>query len=109
MGSSELKGNAQNLTAIYDIIEDTKDQLEGTFKENVYGTYVHGIFDEPKVVKTIVTEILKEKGLDFSKVTSFSMEAYKEKQYDLLAEAIRASCDMEKIYEIVEKGQEYQG
>lgn len=109
MGSSELKGNAKNLTAIYDIIEDTKEQLEGTFKENVYGTYVHGIFDEPKVVKTIVTEILKEKGLDFSKVTSFSMEAYKEKQYDLLAEAVRASCDMEKIYEIVEKGQEYQG
>lgn len=109
MGTSETIGNAGNLTGIQDIIEDTPEQLEGTFKENVYGTYVHGIFDNSQVVKLIVTEILKDKGLDFSKVTSFSMEAYKESQYDLLAEAVRASCDMEKIYEIIEKGQEYQG
>lgn len=109
MGTSETIGNAGNLTGIQDIIEDTPEQLEGTFKENVYGTYVHGIFDNSQVVKLIVTGILKDKGLDFSKVTSFSMEAYKESQYDLLAEAVRASCDMEKIYEIIEKGQEYQG
>lgn len=104
MGTSELRGSTQDLTKIVNTLENAEGKTEGAQKENVYGTYMHGIFDGGEVVKTIVAEILKEKGLDSSKVTSFCMEEYKEKQYDALADAVRVSCDMEEIYRIVENG-----
>ena len=32
------------------------------------------------------------------------MEAYKERQYDILADAVRNSMDMEAVYRILEAG-----
>ena len=71
---------------------------------NVYGTYIHGIFDAPDVAKQIVATLLQEKGCDPEGVKAFEMKEYKEKQYDALADVIRASLDMERVYDIVEKG-----
>ena len=73
-------------------------------KENVYGSYVHGIFDAPDVAKSIVMSLFREKGLDYQQIKAFNIEEYKQKQYDILADAIRSSMDMNKIYEIIDKG-----
>ena len=104
MGSSELIGNAKEMSKIENIIENNNEKSDGAQKENVYGSYVHGIFDAQEVVKTIVSAVLKEKDLDCSKVNAFSLKDYKEKQYDALADAVRMALNMEKIYDIIEKG-----
>lgn len=104
MGSSELIGNAKEMSKIENIIENNNEKSDGAQKENVYGSYVHGIFDAQEVVKTIVSAVLKEKGLDCSKVNAFQLKEYKEKQYDALADAVRMALNMEKIYDIIEKG-----
>lgn len=68
---------------------------------NVYGTYIHGIFDREEIAKTIVEALLKEKGLDFSCVKAFDVDSYKQKQYDILAEGLRKSLDMELLYSLI--------
>ena len=104
MGETELKSNASSLTAIINTIEDSSATADGAQNENVYGSYVHGIFDSDEVVKTIVASVLEEKGLDCSKVNAFQLTDYKEKQYDALAKAVRMALDMEQIYKIVDAG-----
>ncbi len=44
------------------------------------------------------------KGVDFDRLGSFDAAAYRERQYDLLAQAVRENLDMELIYRILDKG-----
>lgn len=64
---------------------------------NVYGTYIHGIFDKEGVAGAIIEALLKAKGLDFSNIKAFDIDEYKQGQYDILAEGLRESLDMELI------------
>jgi adenosylcobyric acid synthase len=47
---------------------------------------------------------MSQKGLKYDRNLTFDSKAYKEKQYDLLADALRASLDMKYIYEVIQKG-----
>ena len=103
MGVCKRKEGAKPLTQIRDTVNGIV-KIDGTYKANVYGSYVHGIFDKEKVAETLVGAIGKQKGLDVSQMTGVDFAAYKEKQYDLLAEGLRQYLDMDKIYEILEAG-----
>lgn len=70
-------------------------------QDNVYGTYLHGIFDKEEIAKAVVTELFQIKGLDPSKIEAFDMEAYKQSQYDILADGVRNSLDMNLIYNLL--------
>lgn len=72
--------------------------------DNVYGSYIHGIFDENGIAETIARALYKERGLEFSEENTFDIHAYKESQYDKLAETVREALDMELIYKILEEG-----
>lgn len=69
--------------------------------ENVYGTYLHGVFDKEEVAKAVITALFTEKGLDPGDVEAFDMEAYKQSQYDILADGLRKSLNLEIIYDLV--------
>ena len=71
---------------------------------NVYGTYLHGFFDREEITKAVAEALFAAKGLDASEIRAFDIAAYKEEQYDKLADALRASLDMEKIYQILNEG-----
>lgn len=71
---------------------------------NVYGTYVHGIFDREGVAVKIAEALAGKKGVVLENAVSMDFTAFKETQYDLLAEGLRSSLDMKKIYEILELG-----
>ncbi len=68
---------------------------------NVYGSYIHGIFDAQECAQAIVSSLLAAKGLDETAVQALDMHAYKEAQYDKLADAVRNSLDMNLIYRIL--------
>ena len=70
---------------------------------NVYGSYIHGIFDAPGVSDEILKAICIQKGLDFAALGTFDLDAYKERQYDLLADAVRGGLDMDLVYRIVNR------
>lgn len=71
--------------------------------KNVYGTYIHGIFDKDIVAKTIVEALLEKKGLNADSVKAFDITSYKESQYDILADEMRKSLDMDYIYNVINK------
>ena len=70
---------------------------------NVYGSYIHGIFDAPGVSDEILKAICTQKGLDFAALGTFDLDAYKERQYDLLADAVRGGLDMDLVYRILNR------
>jgi adenosylcobyric acid synthase len=70
----------------------------------VYGTYIHGIFDGEGIAAKVVEALLARKGLSMDDVKVIDYQKYKQHQYDLLAQSVREHLDMEKVYEIVEKG-----
>lgn len=63
---------------------------------NVYGTYVHGIFDKGAIASAIVQALAEKKGIETGKFEDYG--SFKEKQYDKLADTLRLCLDMEKIY-----------
>lgn len=70
---------------------------------NVYGSYVHGIFDATGVADTIIKTICEKRGIDFGTLNSYDPMEYKEKQYDLLADAVRSGLDMDLFYKILNR------
>lgn len=70
---------------------------------NVYGSYVHGIFDAPGVADTILKALCLQKGIDLAALGTFDRNAYKEQQYDKLADAVREGLDMELVYKILNR------
>ena len=70
----------------------------------VYGTYIHGIFDGEGIAAKVVEALLARKGLSMDDVKVIDYQEYKQHQYDLLAQSVREHLDMEKVYAIVEKG-----
>lgn len=96
MGTTTLCEGAEPL-----LLLGEEQKADGAFSENVYGSYLHGLFDKEQIVKEIVTSLGKRKGIDMSKAEAFDMEKFKETQYDILAEELRKHLDMNKIYEIL--------
>ena len=77
---------------------------DGCHEGNVYGSYLHGIFDSKEFAQALVGALLEAKGLDASDVHAVDMREYKEEQYDKLAQVIRESMDMDLVYRILEEG-----
>ena len=69
----------------------------------VYGTYIHGIFDAPGIADAVLGALCRKKGLSPAILTAFDPAAYKERQYDLLAQAVRDNLDMDLVYRILDR------
>lgn len=79
-------------------------KADGASRGNVYGSYVHGIFDSEQAAVGVVRALAAEKGVDLSAAEGIDFTAFKQTQYDLLAQHMREHMDMETIYRIVEEG-----
>lgn len=89
---------------------DKQMQPDGLNRGDVYGSYVHGIFDAEGVAVTIAAALAAKKGIAWEDGEGGSLAAFagfwqhKETQYNLLAEAVRKNLNMEMIYRILEQG-----
>ena len=85
-------------------VADLGGICDGCYAGNVIGSYLHGIFDEEEFRRALVELLCERKGISCGQEKRISFRDYKEQQYDKLAEVLRDSLDMEKIYRILEKG-----
>ena len=99
MGRTEALGGCRETIYLADGRVDGLANPEGT----VYGTYLHGIFDYGDLAAMLVSRLMVKKGLD-PKNWHFDARAHKKQEYDKLADLVRSSLDMKKIYEILEEG-----
>ena len=65
---------------------------------DIYGTYIHGIFDQAEIAETVISALAERKGMDFKQDALMDYDAFKETQYEKLAETLREYLDMEAIY-----------
>ena len=72
-------------------------------KGNIYGTYIHGLFDRKEAAGGIIGALLQRKGIDRS-IEAFDISEIKEKEYSRMAALLRESLDMERIESIMEEG-----
>ncbi len=72
-----------------------ENSTDGISHGNVYGTYIHGIFDKEKIVSEIVKSLAEKKGLSMEEVEGVDLKAFKESQYDLLADTLRKTSGHE--------------
>jgi adenosylcobyric acid synthase len=69
---------------------------------SVWGTYIHGVFDCPDFRRAIINSVRVRKGLSpLEGVVSISAWEQRQRDYDHLAEVVRSSLDMDRIYEII--------
>ena len=99
MGVSENLGGCQELVRLEDGRIDALANEDGT----VLGSYLHGLFDTDDFAESMIRALMRSKGLDYGN-WHFDLAAHKEQEYDKLADLVRSSFDMKKIYEILEAG-----
>ena len=83
-------------TPYEDVMEFTSGKT-GYCKEQVYGCYIHGIFDKKEIAETTIRAIAEARGKDVGTAGLKDYADFKESQYDLLAAKLRACLDMEYI------------
>jgi len=81
-----------------------KYKWDGAYRDNVYGSYIHGIFDEEEVTRKLIASLGSKLGLKEEDINSVDFSVYKEQQYDKLAQILRESLDMDAIYKILDEG-----
>lgn len=101
MGMSKLEEGEQGLTEICDTNTQSAQKTEGAQKGNIYGSYVHGIFDKGAVASEVVRSLAAAKGIEAEEISSVDFQQFKETQYDILADELRKHFDMERIYQIL--------
>ena len=68
--------------------------------DNIFATYLHGIFDNEKVTRTILNKVREKKGIEIQ-IEGITFDEYRERELDKLEKIFRENIDMEKIYKIL--------
>ncbi|WP_346939339.1 cobyric acid synthase [uncultured Clostridium sp.] len=101
MGKTTLLVEGKNLIAINKSNNEEANHLDGVVndKGNVMGTYIHGVFDGVEFRQHIINELRRNK--EIKDKVSMPYENLREKELDKLADLVRASIDMDRIYKIM--------
>lgn len=90
--------------------QDVKHHADGRWREgccadNVFGTYLHGIFDEGDFRQGIADLLCERKGIRRVSAqaadSGVSYAEYKEQQFNALATTLRDSIDMKAVYAVL--------
>ena len=69
---------------------------------NVWGCYIHGLFDQGECAAALVNCLMAARGLT-ADAAAMDWADYQQQQYDKLADGLRSALDMEQIYRILNR------
>ena len=110
--NSTIKGYEIHMGSTIDPKENpfTKSDITdngGFVNNNIMGTYIHGIFENDNFVDAIISGLIKKTGKKVTIDTNINdFDIYKESQYDLLADLIEESLDINAILNILDKSEQ---
>ena len=88
-------------------------QPEGCIAGTVCGTYLHGLFDTGELTERLAAYLAEKKGISAEEIMKQAFESagedrvvsdkrsYMDRQYDILADQVRAAMDMKSLYRIM--------
>ena len=79
-------------------IENEHGHIQGSFKDNVLGTYLHGIFDEGDFLNTFINSLRINKGINILDKELIDYKQYKLNQYDELAKLFEENINLNRIF-----------
>ena len=110
----QIEGRIERLSGLFHVLSDctfkgyeihmgrtgTEERIVVTSdkNENIYGSYVHGIFDEGMIANAMVQALAEKKGIEMENGEFEDYRTFKDKQYDKLADTLRMYLNMEEIY-----------
>ena len=71
---------------------------EGCVQGQVFGTYLHGLFDSGELTEQFAAYLCRRKGIDPAAAAPISMQEYRTQQLDLLADGVRHNLDLAAVY-----------
>ncbi|MDE7345510.1 MAG: cobyric acid synthase [Muribaculaceae bacterium] len=81
----------------YPLTRNTKGGQDGCFVDEwCFGSYIHGILDNPAVLDYILAPYRTRNSM-----SDFDYHSFKESQYDALAEWLRVYVDIDRLYKIM--------
>jgi adenosylcobyric acid synthase len=115
MGISKVIGSGNDLIPLFNIsrrgdkdteLEDGHLKLDDENKKMVFGTYIHGVFDN-YIIRKSMMQVLKAFNNIRSRSGKKGIKSYrdfKQSQYDRLADLFRDNMDMDLFYKILKSG-----
>lgn len=85
------------------LVESENSATDGCQNGSVYGTNLHGFFDSASCRERLIGALCARKGVTIE-AGAFDLAAYRESQYDALAQGVRENLNMKLIYDILEAG-----
>ena len=102
MGSTARLEGATPLAALTGEAPAPFTAQDGVCHNNVMGLYIHGLFEEGDLAARLAALLMERKGLTPGQAPALSWAAYRETQYDRLADTMRAALDLPAIYHMME-------
>lgn len=113
----QIEGKIERLSGLFHVLSDctfkgyeihmgrtgTEEKVVVTsdMNENIYGSYVHGLFDEGTIANSMIQTLAEKKGIRIENGEFEDYQTFKDKQYDKLADTLRMYLNMEEIYEML--------
>ena len=113
----QIEGKIERLSGLFHVLSDCKFKgyeihmgrtgteekvvVTSDMNENIYGSYVHGLFDEGTIANSMIQILAEKKGIEIENGEFEDYQTFKDKQYDKLADTLRMYLNMEEIYEIL--------
>ena len=108
MGETQRGAHVDPFVRLNECNAQPYDSVDGAVSAdgNVLGTYLHGVFDNGEFTRALLNGLRERKGLKAWDGESFDYQQHKQKQFDILASAMREHIDIERIYQIMREHQE---
>ena len=84
-----------------DNIFEFTSKKSGYYSDNIYGTYIHGLFDRSEIASAIIKALGAKKGLSINTDSIVDQKQLKEENYKKLSDCLRENLDMELIKKII--------
>lgn len=103
MGRTRLRAGVKPAFLIKQRSGRAVNITDGAVSEDgqVLGTYIHGIFDNDSLRRHILNKLRARKGLQHLAPQVNSFTSLRQRDYDRLAQVVRESLNMPRIYEIM--------
>ncbi len=100
MGLTKGPDTRRALVRVVTRNDECVDESDGARSEsgNVWGTYFHGLFDRPEFRHAFLLQFRNGQTIEPESNEGESIETFRDRQYDLLAEHFRSHLDMEKLF-----------